>query len=446
MKKRIYIIAVFVLLLLKLNIISFAKEGNIKLVDINKLENFSEYVLTDDLNSDVLAEDTASENNPELSYGSVADYLTKQDDYIMYPFSLKAGEYLQAELQIPFDANIDYDLMIFDSDINLIKYSRYVTCIYNEKTIDESIGYCANEDETIYLCVYSSMGGSETEQFILRYSAISNCSEILSDEPNENANEAIKISTESSICEVNGNINSPVDNDWYILEVTDSPSNYKVRLSLATLKSSDNCVVDIYRNLLNDEYAMLKIYSGLETELELSAGTYYIRVRNENPENFTNITEYSLGIAYVARVDGITNMKFYSEKGGAQKVNYSQGQYYRVDSKQSNSVTVSGQAFYLNEKKEKIPSANAKIDVCIEDPQWLEHGREDLAYLQGSAYTDQNGLYSINFTLNKPYGGLSTYVTISTHYYDLMKTTATLHGNKEVFDMGYFYYLKKSVR
>ena len=88
----------------------------------------------------------------ELYYGSVSGYLSQTNDYVLYPISISAGNYLQARLTLPNDAQIDYDLLLFDSSLSLIKSSDYVTCTSEERTLDESVGYLATNNEKIYIC------------------------------------------------------------------------------------------------------------------------------------------------------------------------------------------------------------------------------------------------------------------------------------------------------
>ena len=91
-----------------------------------------------------------------IYYGSVSGHLSKANDYLLYPTKLSAGEYLQVRLQLPKNAQIDYDLLLYNSSLSLIKTSDYVTCVSDDGTLDESLGYLAGMDETVYVCVYSA--------------------------------------------------------------------------------------------------------------------------------------------------------------------------------------------------------------------------------------------------------------------------------------------------
>ena len=99
-------------------------------------------------------EKTNNRNNPVIYYGSYTGYLTGTNDYWLYPASLSAGQYLQVQLTLPDDNNIDYDLWLLDSSFSTIKTSDYYTVTTSTMTITlpESLGYIASSAETVYVC------------------------------------------------------------------------------------------------------------------------------------------------------------------------------------------------------------------------------------------------------------------------------------------------------
>ena len=134
-----------------------AKNYEVKYENITKLDLKTEKQLSNNKIKDYLTEQVKTQNSEvaveedstsKIYYGTMTGKLSKTNDYLMYPAKLSAGEYLQAKLTLPTDPQIDYDLLLFDSSLSLIKSSDYVTCTTSEMaTLDESIGYIANKDE-----------------------------------------------------------------------------------------------------------------------------------------------------------------------------------------------------------------------------------------------------------------------------------------------------------
>ena len=127
-----------------------AKNYEVKYENITKLDLKTEKQLSNNKIKDYLTEQVKTQNSEvaveedstsKIYYGTMTGKLSKTNDYLMYPAKLSAGEYLQAKLTLPTDPQIDYDLLLFDSSLSLIKSSDYVTCTTSEMaTLDESIG------------------------------------------------------------------------------------------------------------------------------------------------------------------------------------------------------------------------------------------------------------------------------------------------------------------
>ncbi len=135
-------------------------------------------------------------NDPVIYYGSYTGYLTGTNDYLLYPASLSAGQYIQVKLTLPDDSSIDYDLWLLDSSFSTIKTSDYytVTTSTMTSTLPESLGYIVSSAETVYVCVYSVGGGSTTDAYTLDY--VIGEDNYDSFEPNENAKEAVGLLTD----------------------------------------------------------------------------------------------------------------------------------------------------------------------------------------------------------------------------------------------------------
>ena len=368
----------------------------------------------------------AEETNSVIYYGTVAGHLSSMDDYVLYPITLEAGYYLQARLTLPVDSQIDYDLLLFDDSLSLIKSSDYVTCMTsNTATLDESVGYLATTTEKIYICVYSVGGGSDTETYTLDYTVTTNFSE--TNEPDENTKEAMELSLDASGANVSGMINSVLDNDWYSFTVLDDPTYEKIRLNISSSSDNNGCKIEIYQNLISSNYyAMLQIGSGTGGEIDLPAGNYYLRVVSTNSfDDFDagDIPVYTLSVVPVSRVDEIVISELAGYNGTT--VNYGQGNKYRVDECDAtqNRFGVYGVAYYIDDEGVRHRAANVQLNGIIKDQQWLEISRPDMAYVYSTGTTDSNGLYRMTFYLNSALGGLTYDSLVSTHHYDSLDVT-----------------------
>ena len=96
------------------------------------------------------------ETGSTLYTGTISGYLSQSSDYALYAAELPAGSYLQARLTLPNNNEIDYDLVLYDSSLSVIKASDYLTYLNGTGTLAESIGYKAASVEKVYIGVYSS--------------------------------------------------------------------------------------------------------------------------------------------------------------------------------------------------------------------------------------------------------------------------------------------------
>lgn len=407
-------------------------------------------------NSDVIASYIADElqiatfqndtdQNSVIYYGSDTGYLAQTNDYLLYSINLTHGDYLQARLKLPNNAQIDYDLLLFDSALSLIKSSDYITCTDGSGTLDESIGYLAAGDELVYICVYSVGGGGETEAYTLDYSITTNFSD--SSEPDENVKEATTLNLGVSGANITGKLNSPIDNDWYSFTVLDSPQYDKIRLSINSSSDTNGCEIEIYQNLLSDYYGMYYMGSGNGGEVELPAGIYYLRIVSTNTfNNFDagDIPVYNLSVVPVSKADTVS-IVYYDLP--LNKISYNEGFYYRLEEDRTlpNILIVHGRATYTASDLTKRAAANVKITGEVYDKEWAAIGQPELARVYGSAITDSNGNFTMRIHLYPACGGLSYRVDGNyTHHYDFMRVTISLTNNKDIIARDYFYYYKYS--
>lgn len=387
-----------------------------------------------------------------LRYGTVSGSLTAAGTYDLYSIELSAEDYLQARLTLPNVASIDYDLVLFDSGLNIITQSDYYTFLNQTGTLEESIGYIAAADETVYFGIFSvgGDGDSNTAVYTVDFSITTNFSD--DSEPDEHARQAKALNVNTSGTKVSRKLNSPIDNDWYVFTVLDTPAYDKIRLSLTSSSATNGCKVEIYYNLLSgDTYAMQflgSLGSGMEGEIGLPAGTYYLRIVSTNnflTFNSGDIPTYNLSVSSVARADGI-EITMFSGYNSVANVDYPQGSFYRIDQNPSgvNYVTITGWAYTLDMFGNKSRAANVKIYGGVANEQWEAIGRDDLAYTYGSAVTDSTGFFRMTVYLNPAKGGIAYPNLVSMHYYDIMRVRIEASSSDAV-DVNYFYYLKNSI-
>ncbi len=350
----------------------------------------------------VATEDNAGRESIQ-HYGTVSDYLSQTGDYKLYSLELPAGDYLQARLAVPNSTSINYALVLYDSELNVIKMSHYIPYLNGGKTLEESIGYLSASDELVYIGIFSLVGGSATEAYTLDFSITTNYAE-LSDpgEPDENAQEAVALNLGSTGAKVSGIINSAIDNDWYSFTVLDSPKYDKVRLNLASSASTNGCEFEIYRNVTQDYFAMEFGGGGKgEGEVDLPAGTYYIRVVSTNTFNDFNIGEmpvYNLSVVPVSRVDGIMITKYTGLSG-------SEGGFgYQLHDADDNWINIVGRVYYTDSVGNKTGSANVKLKITVVNTTWELHDRPDIARTYGIPITRENGFFYSTINVNRGIG------------------------------------------
>jgi len=395
--------------------IAFPVSENVEIV-----KNFKDEVSTVGLTGDeillyangeiqTINEEDGTGQESVLNYGTVSGYLSDTGDYELYSLNLSAGDYLLARLAVPNNDTINYALVLYDSELNVIKMSHYIPYLNEEKTLEESIGYLAASDELVYVGIFSLVGGSETESYTLDFSVTTNFSS-LSDtgEPNENAQEATALTLGSAGTSVSGKLNSPIDNDWYSFTVLDSPRYNRMRLNLTSTSSANGCRMEIYRNVTEDYFAMQLGGSGAgEGEIELPAGTYYIRVVSTNTINdfdLGNLPAYNLSVVPVSRVDGIMITNYQGPAGNADGTPYPEGSSYLLYNSQPNWINIVGLAYYTDSMGNKTGSANVKLRVKVVNTSWEAYNRPDLATTYETTVTRDNGYFYRTVSVNEAVG------------------------------------------
>lgn len=389
----------------------------------------------------------STETGSKVYYGTLSDYLSQSGDYKLYSISLAAGDYLQAKMSQPGDSSIDYDLGLYDSELNVLKGSGYYPYLNGNAPLEESVGYLATTDQKIYVGIVSNVGGSDTIPFTLEFTKTTNFSG--ENEPNENAMEAIPLDLGTTAVSVRGTINSVLDNDWYAVTIPEDSTDKKFNFALSYPSISiNNCTVEIYQNIGNCCYAMKYLGQSHGGSVTLSSGICYFRIVSMNtPSNFdeNNILSYTFTVAPDRRVDGI-EITMYKGYHAAADVDYPEGRYYRVDDQSPNPVTVVGFAYNLDSMGNKYTIPNAIVKVEATNLDLKDSGKPELATTSGYAVTGDNGFFRAVVYMN-PARGLRSYsAQISTHYYDLVEVKTglvdvNLSKEENVLGKSYFYIL-----
>lgn len=225
------------------------------------------------------ADDTGSDTDDETSITqSFTDYITSEDEMKSVSFPLAEGSILNASLSCPANSNLDYNLILAsiddDGSVTPIKMSSLGTYVdpSTGKTVDEGISYVHNQGTVGHfaLFVVSSAGSSTTESFTLTVS-IANPGTFDSNEPNDSAFEATRISGLSA----SGSLHVENDQDWYMVNL--NSGLYEV--------TAGDYNTDVYFVAEGNRLVKLELVG---SRYIINAGTYFVKVYSDKTgDNFT---------------------------------------------------------------------------------------------------------------------------------------------------------------
>lgn len=109
--------------------IEIKSQEPVEVTDFENVQSTDKYRLSGKAEVDELKVEgfPVTMSDGELMAGTVSDYLTEEGDYHLYGVDLSSGDYLQAQLDTPASADVDYDLYILDSDFEVLERSEYFT-------------------------------------------------------------------------------------------------------------------------------------------------------------------------------------------------------------------------------------------------------------------------------------------------------------------------------
>lgn len=383
-----------------------------------------------------------------LSY--VTDYLTQGNTYKLYSIDLDAGNYLQASLNVPNDASVDYDLVLYDSNLSMLKYSNQIPVSYNGSIpIEESLGYIAQSDETVYIAVFLFSNNSNSLTYTLNL-AVSDINED-SSETDDNVNECIDTQLNYANYMENRIINSPIDYDWFKFSVIDDEVYYsKIRLNiLYNGAHANDCKFDLYQNLASGtgNYALYKLVSGNGGEITLDPGEYYLRVSTTDDINSFDInnaiTSYCIEIGPETPMTNITITSL-TGPNAVNDIEYDFGYLTRIDEMDPSYVEVSGRATYTDEFNIAHGANNILIQGLVDNTSWDILNQPSLRWSFGEARTSFGGYFTIRIPLQSGCGYWLYHNGISIHHYDHMRIEVKNKFNSSPNSDRYFYLLKVS--
>ena len=354
--------------------------------------------------------------------GRTQDYLSETGDLKFVPLSINPGVYVQAQLTQPSSPSIDYDLYILDAEGNILVGSENITTINGTSgTLPESVGYITQGTEaaTYYLAVLSANGGSANEVFTLDYS-VSNVYDQL--EPSENAMSSLPFTfgTDGSSIQVT-NLSSPVDNDWFVLDVPDERIYDNLILSIST-ESANICRFEVYQNLSSSGYAMSQIASSTSrATVSVSTGKYYVRVCNDKSKedyNENDIQTYTFTVLPKLRAEGITVTEYDGNEGVNRFVQYPG--YSRKFFRTKGWIKVTGYVTATDPTTSKVYGvSDYSVTAVYRNPYWEANNTPDYAIRTENDVTDSTGEFIIQMDLPPAMGVQTWNAGLTTQYFDM---------------------------
>ncbi len=367
--------------------------------------------------------------------GIATDYLLQAGDVKTLSLSLNPGVYLQARLTQPNNPEIDYDLYLLDNVGNILSGSDTYTHINGTTgTLQESLGYiiAGSDAATYHLAVMSTAGGSADELFTLEYTLSDTYDQF---EIDENPRQALPlaIGSDGIILDVRS-ISSPLDNDWYIIDIPENRIYDYISMSVLS-QSSNTCGIEIYRNTITNGYKMERIIaSDRGMAIALQTGTYYVRIYNNKPmANFNDqdVQNYKLKMIPTLKPEKIVISEYDGNEGVNHYVKYpgfTRG-YFRTKSW----ISVKGTVIATDKDTGTIYGiSDYSVTAKYRNPYWEANHTPGKAKVVGTGISDSIGDFYIEMKLPDALGGEWYSNGISTQSYDLCYFDTYLTENENI--------------
>ncbi len=334
-------------------------------------------------------------------------YLTETgDSELFYPLLLEDGHVLHVQVDMPDNAQLDYDVYLFEVDANLdltmVDYSEYSTYINGTNgTLSEAVGAknASGVAKEYAVLVQSYNGGSINQPFTIHiaiYPMLDNL------EVDENADfaRAITMATDRNTPVTSRAIDTVIDNDWFILDSSGSPID-QVEVTLDSVSVAAGYKVEVYTRSSSNQMIRVPISNN---KFRISGGTYYIRVSSA----VTTVTGQNYTLNLIPHYDA--DQVIITEILGGFDVTYPEGTRYRVEDSVTVKGVVGGNGFLL---------PNAQVTVTAENDAWTN---PSYRYSTATVTTDSNGAFTAIVNLAPSYASRSYYLYGAIdfiHYYDI---------------------------
>lgn len=301
-------------------------------------------------------------------------------------FSVEPGQMIQANLTVPQDENLNYDLYLYNIETDsMVDSCAYPTYSNTGSYLDETVEYVNTTSEAQSYCflINAPNGGNDTKTFTLKVGTFDTPENYTK---NHNAFNATQINGPLTSSNSIGNtMNSPLDNDWYVMPVD---SNYSK--STIAIAASGDVNLDVYVHLGNG--CFFKLTPTSSGNYAAYAGYYYyIKVSDKNgsgsyPKNYTLQTNY---LANSITISGYNNVEY--------RDLFQMNQCWT-----DRNLTVKGTV----KASDGTKLANKYVCVTFQDPLFAKrqnNPNEGTARAYG--YTDVNGNYEITVRIPTLFSG-----------------------------------------
>ncbi|MEC0234804.1 hypothetical protein P4H71_10740 [Paenibacillus kribbensis] len=345
----------------------------------------------------------------------------------LYPIYLQPGELLQAQLDGPFSAQLDYNLYLYEFDMttgdinsNPIDVSNYGTYVNNYEqgaaSLPENVGArnTTGANKAYAIAVHAKKGSSINDPFYLTVAVSSNYDAY---EPDDSAFHAYNFTVNDKGSSINfRTIHSGIDNDWYQVTVPASRNYDALNVKLDSTSESYGYKAEVYAALTGNQMVLLP---QTNHNVTLNTGTYYVRVYSTSQYSADHV--YTLAINPVLRA-GKIEITGYNSNGYYDYPTYSYGRHYRING--GSNLIVNG--VVKTTDGQLVP--NAPVTVVWLDKNWSEGSGNRTR--TASTYTNNNGTFSVTLALPQSTGKNVEYISAigSTHYFDLTGVAAQVDG------------------
>lgn len=369
-----------------------------------------------------IAMDTFRTNAENLRASSAYQLYTtsavmqSNSEYEIYTVRVKGGDIVQAELQVPENMALNYDLFLYMYNESADTLTMVSGSIYGTDSNFTPENVCAinnSSAERLYAIFVMTNGKpSTTDTYTLNVSIGGNFDDA---EPNDNAFFAVKIPTITTQTAMARKISlhSPIDNDWFEAYFADTSEFGGIEIE----GIPDSVIVEVYT--LSSNNALTKVGSTEDTTvLPIKAGYNYFRVISNRkgtfkPETFDIKFSPAVNpekIAIYIAVDGYCQRS--SNLFDDNKTRY----LFTIG------ADVEVKAVYLTENDIPV-KVNDTISVVIANPLWTN---DNMRFSTGYSSISNESKCSVFLKAPTTYG---------TSTYNLVYTTIYSQEYGTLFDM-----------